>query len=321
MPPAEVAIQMRALLASWKGGTGNGQQGFQLEAANRLWCQEGFKLLPSFWRHCSTTMGRRWECSTSRTRASRPGKRSNTWVEERTGRRIKDLIPTPQLLERARLVLTKRRLLQGIWSEPFDKARTTPQPFLLSAGQSVETPFMQKTATYRYMANGDLQVLQLPYGDGSLSMFILLPTKKEGLAELEPKLTAANLTTWIRALRSQEVVGCSPEVHNDVAIRAGSGAQGDGDDVGVRSDGLISRVMARAPGSGLVGCASQGFRRRERREHRGGRCNRRHDQRRQPWRIQPEPRVFRADHPFALLIRDDRTETVLFLGRIVDPRR
>jgi serpin B len=33
-----------------------------------------------------------------------------------------------------------------------------------------------------------------------------------------------------------------------------------------------------------------------------------------------EPPVFRADHPFVFLIRDDRTGSILFLGRLVNPR-
>ena len=35
-------------------------------------------------------------------------------------------------------------------------------------------------------------------------------------------------------------------------------------------------------------------------------------------RVELEPAVFRADHPFVYLIRDDRTDTIPILGRIVD---
>ena len=39
-----------------------------------------------------------------------------------------------------------------------------------------------------------------------------------------------------------------------------------------------------------------------------------------PVRPSPEPKVFKADHPFLFFIRDRKTNAVLFSGRVLDPR-
>ncbi|MGZ6057575.1 MAG: serpin family protein [Isosphaeraceae bacterium] len=36
--------------------------------------------------------------------------------------------------------------------------------------------------------------------------------------------------------------------------------------------------------------------------------------------ISTEPPLFRADHPFVFLIVDNRTKSILFLGRVVNPK-
>ena len=36
--------------------------------------------------------------------------------------------------------------------------------------------------------------------------------------------------------------------------------------------------------------------------------------------VGPPPTVFRADHPFAFVIRHDKTGAILFMGRMANPK-
>src|SRR5262249_28229874 len=128
------------------------------------------------------------------------------WVEAQTEDKIKDLIPSPQLLADARLVLTNAVYFKGDWSAPFDKKQTKDEDFHVSATDKVKAPLMHRQGRFRYASTDGIQVLDLPYGDGSLSMVVFLPPKVDGLAELEGKLSVANLQKWVSGLQSQQVV-------------------------------------------------------------------------------------------------------------------
>jgi uncharacterized protein (DUF1697 family) len=130
----------------------------------------------------------------------------NQWVAQQTEQKIKDLIPDRALSADTRLVLTNAIYFHGVWSDPFREDRTQEEAFHLTVEDEVVVPLMHRRGAYRYAAVDALRILELPYGDGSLSMLVLLPDEVAGLGDLEAKLTFDNLQRWIGSLQHEDDV-------------------------------------------------------------------------------------------------------------------
>ena len=101
----------------------------------------------------------------------------NTWVEEKTKDKIKDLIPQGLLDALTRLVLVNAIYFKANWTSQFEPSRTKKTLFHRNSDESSDTLLMAQQATFNYGEADGLQILELPYGQRSLSMIILLPAK------------------------------------------------------------------------------------------------------------------------------------------------
>ena len=238
MPKDQLDAAMRDLLATWKSN--EKKQGFQLSLANRLWAQTGQPFLPAYLAVTRTDYGAELARLDFAQHAEQSRQTINQWVEDQTAGKIKDLILSAAQLSGARLVLTNAVYFKGDWTEPFKKNRTKDEDFHLSAQQTVKAPLMHTRHHFRYAASDGLQVLELPYGDRSLSLIVLLPEKKDGLAKLEERLTFANWQQWTQNLASQDVIVFLPRFKTTTSIRDESDAAVDGNHVGLQSpDGRL----------------------------------------------------------------------------------
>jgi serpin B len=316
MPKPELDDGMQRLLSLWK--TNEKKKGYRLLIANRLWGQEDYEFLPAFLEITRTKYGAELARLdfTGKTEESR--RTINLWVEDQTEDKITDLIPAGALRQDSRLVLTNAVYFKGDWTEPFDKKGTRDEDFHVTATEKVKVPLMHQQDEFHYAALDGLQVLELPYGDKSLSVVVLLPEKVDGLSDLEAKLTHGNLQRWTSALRPQEVVVYLPRFRttasfelNDTLKEMGmpsafdaltadfSGMTGGRDlfiwkvihkaFIDVNEEGTEA---AAATGTIMVPTAA---------------------------RVEKPKPVFRADHPFVLMIRDNRNGAILFLGRLTNP--
>nr|XP_027226657.1 leukocyte elastase inhibitor A-like [Penaeus vannamei] len=105
------------------------------------------------------------------------------------------------------MVLVNAVYFKGLWLNQFDESDTHDQEFWISAEESVQVPMMHIKKKFRYFNHRDLDstILAMDYKGSRLSMVIVLPNKRDGLAEVEAKLAKADLYEIDRGLHSVEV--------------------------------------------------------------------------------------------------------------------
>jgi serpin B len=290
---------------------------YSLTVANALWGQKGYGFLKEFLKSTETNYGGRLNevDFVAATEAAR--KTINTWVEKQTKDKIKDLIPPGVLDSMTRLVLTNAIYFKGNWASQFKESQTQDAPFTLADGSEIQAPTMNQTGRFGYMETETFQGLELPYVKDELSMIILLPKAHDGLGELEKTLTAENLSQWLGKLFRREVIVSIPKFKATsqfslASVLASMGMKDaftqDADFSGMdgKKDLFISAVIHKAyvdvNEEGTEAAAATGVAMKL-------------------TSLGPsETPVFRADHPFLFLIRDNHTNAILFLGRLMNPK-
>jgi len=292
-----------------------GKGAYELVVANRLWGQAGYSFLAPFLSLNQAYYGAGIETVDFARATEAARKTINTWVEDQTRDKIKELLKPGVLDSLTRLVLTNAIYFKGSWASQFKKERTADAPFHVTPDRTVDVPMMRQTEKFGYTETGDMQVLDMPYVGGELSMTILLPKKADGLGDVEASLDAGSLKTWVASLRKRKIAVFLPRFKIEFGIGLSETLKAMGMPLAFSNaadfsgmDGTqrlyISAVIhkafvevneegteAAAATAVVVGIKSAPMR----------------------------PLVFRADRPFVFLIRDRVKGSVLFIGRVTDP--
>ena len=100
----------------------------------------------------------------------------NTWIEEQTNDKIKDMIESSMLSDLTKLVLTNAIYFKGLWANPFNPGDTYDVDFELASKDTVKVNMMksdEENSNFNYAETDDLQILELQYSGND---FLYLPT-------------------------------------------------------------------------------------------------------------------------------------------------
>jgi len=245
--------------------------------------------------------------------------RINTWVEDQTNRKIKDLIPSRSIDSRTLIILVNAIYFKGEWHQKFEKTRTVKKDFYLNDTIIEQVDMMHSMKSTFYCGefdNLDCKALELPYKEQHMHMLLLLPNRIEGLAKLEQYLSLSCINEISNGLRRRDAIVVMPRFKIEVKVKL----QNILPQLGIRDlflprdadlsdmfenlspDTNVSDVIYKAfievneegteaaAATAMVLCPGSSH-------------------------VATPPLQFIADHPFLFLIKDNKSGTILFIGR------
>lgn len=177
-----------------------------LEIANRIYVMTNYKLKSAF-NELTAKHFKSGVESLNFADNVNSAKTINSWVEEKTHDKIKDLI-SPDLLDGlTRAVLVNAIYFKGKWLYTFDKNLTRPMPFWTTPDTSVDVDMMSIKKRFKYgsLSKFDATALEMEYKDSNISMLFILPNKRDGLKALEEKMHEIDLKEIDSQMHHEEV--------------------------------------------------------------------------------------------------------------------
>ncbi|XP_040403917.1 serpin B10-like [Cygnus olor] len=243
----------------------------------------------------------------------------NSRVEEQTEGKIQSLLPPGSIDSLTRLVLVNALYFKGTWATKFEAEATRQRPFRINTHTTKPVPmmFLSDKFNWTYIESVQTDVVELPYVNNDLSMFILLPRDITGLQKLIRELTFENLSAWTSPefMEKIKVELYLPrftveEKYNLKSALSKMGIQdafteGQADFTGMseNDDLVLSQVFHKChmevneEGTEAAAASSAAL----------------------TSRSLGAAIIFVADHPFLFFIRHNSTKCILFLGRFCSP--
>lgn len=288
----------------------------RLEIANSLWGQRGLAFAPAFLDTLAVSYGAGLHAVDFKTQANPSRLAINAWVEERTEQRIKDLLPQPAINSSTRFVLVNAVYFKAAWDSKFTP-RPTPVDFTKLDGSKVSMSTIVDQSFRPYSEGADFDAIEIPYTGNETSMLVIMP-KAGQFESFESSLTGGKVLDILAGLQQREVVLEMPKLKLEVSMDLGGSLQRmgmvsafrDADLSGITTDEKlsISAVLQKtflavdengteaAAATAVIGAGSAAPTEK------------------------PKPVVMTVDRPYLVAIVDKGTRSLLFFGRIVEPK-
>ena len=290
---------------------------YQLATANDLWIQQGLRpnqnYLDTVQRYYSGKV-----TNLDFKNSPEPSRQTiNKTIAKYTQQMIPEVLPASSIDADTVTVLTNAVYFKGDWKNTF--APSEKRPFNKFDGSIIDVDMMHEQAPYAYTEDAQVQVVQLPYKGDELSMLVVLPKAKDKIAmqRLVGTLSAKQISQWNSNLVNQEIILDLPKFKleenygmNSLLANMGMtkafGSDADfglfSQDLSLSVDAIAHKAVIEVDEKGTKAAASTSI------------------------SIVPmslgysmNTIKFKVDHPFMFVIKDNKTNAILFLGQVNKP--
>ena len=154
---------------------------FDLDIVNQTWGHETFPFLDDYLDLLSLHYGAGMYAVNFESDFEEIRQEINKWVESRTEDRIQDLLPEDSLDSDTRFVLVNAIYFFGSWQHPFDEDLTDDADFRRLDDSTTEVPMMRHSdsITTGYYEDDDTVAVSLPYIGDDVSMLAIMPADED----------------------------------------------------------------------------------------------------------------------------------------------
>lgn len=237
----------------------------------------------------------------------------NEWAARSTDGKLPEVTKDVEKTDGAMIINTM--FFKPHWDEQFHHKMVDNRGFMVSRSYTVSVEMMHRTGLYDFFddTTNKLTILSMPLAHKKSSVVFIMPYHLEPLDRLEKILTKKQLDTWMGKLKETAVAVSLPKVSMEVShdlqkhlqelglTEAVNKSKADLSKISGKKDVYLSSVFHASAmewdtdGNEMdVSIFSTDKLK--------------------------SPRLFYVDHPFIFLVKDQKTNSILFIGRMVRPK-
>lgn len=243
----------------------------------------------------------------------------NSWVENNTGGKIKRIINSISPDDIAFLI--NAVYFKGIWQKEFDPDKTEVKNFHPDGKETVKVDMMRRKGKYRYLKADSFEAVSIPYGEGEMSACFFLPNRNYSLSQFNGSIDFERWDSLSAGFSEREGTVELPRIRieyksvlNPSLKALGMGiafsptdadfsgmCQIEGENVFISE--VLHKTFLKINEEGTEAAAVTSVRMKATSVSMD----------------KPQPFHLVFDRPFFMMIKDEGSGTILFMGNITDP--